>query len=53
MKKVFRLIFGDTRNVASVVVAVALAWGVAHEWPAASGAVLVAALVAAAVWQSL
>ena len=51
MKKVLQLIFGDARNIASVGVAVLLAWAVARWEPAASGWVLVAALVAASVWQ--
>ena len=53
MKKVFQLIFGDARNVASVAVAVALAWGAAQWQPAASGWVLVAALIAATFWQAV
>lgn len=52
MKKVLQLIFGDARNVASVAVAVALAWAAALVLPAASGWVLVAALIAAAIWQA-
>jgi len=52
MKKVVQLIFGDARNVASVVIAVALAWAAAQVLPATSGWVLVAALIAAAVWQA-
>lgn len=52
MKKVLQLIFGDARNIASVGVAVLLAWGAARWEPAASGWVLVAALIAASVWQS-
>ena len=52
MKKVLQLIFGDARNVASVTIAVALAWGLAQVMPAASGWVLVAALLAAAFWQA-
>lgn len=52
MKKVVQLIFGDIRNVASVAVAVALAWTVAQWLPTASGWVLVAALIAAAFWQA-
>ncbi|SCC91997.1 conserved hypothetical protein [Thiomonas sp. X19] len=52
MKKVFQLIFGDVRNVASVMLAVALAWMVAQWMPSASGWVLVAALFAAAFWQA-
>ncbi len=52
MKKVVQLIFGDIRNVASVAVAVALAWAVAQWLPTASGWVLVAALIAAAFWQA-
>ncbi len=52
MKKVLQLIFGDARNVASVAVAVALAWAAAFVLPAASGWVLVAALIAAAIWQA-
>ncbi|MBN8776772.1 hypothetical protein [Thiomonas arsenitoxydans] len=51
MKKVLQLIFGDARNVASV--AVALAWGAAQWQPAASGWVLVAALIAATFWQAV
>jgi len=52
MKKILQLIFGDVRNVASVTVAVALAWATAQVLPEASGWVLVAALIAAAVWQA-
>lgn len=52
MKKVFQLVFGDARNVASVAVAVALAWAAAQWLPAASGWVLVAALIAGAFWQA-
>jgi hypothetical protein len=52
MKKVLQLIFGDARNVASVAVAVGLAWVAAQWLPAASGWVLVAALIAAAFWQA-
>lgn len=52
MKKVFQLIFGDTRNIGSVAAAVALAWGVAQWLPAASGWALAAALIAAAIWQA-
>jgi len=52
MKKVFQLIFGDARNVASVAIAVALAWAAAQVLPASSGWVLVAALITAAVWQA-
>jgi hypothetical protein len=52
MKKVVQLVFGDARNVASVAVAVALAWAVGQWLPAASGWVLVAALIAAAFWQA-
>lgn len=51
MKKILQLIFGDARNIASVGVAVLLAWGVARWEPAASGWVLVAALIAASLWQ--
>ena len=53
MKKIFQLIFGDARNVVSVAVAVALAWGAAQWLPASSGWVLVAALIAAAFWQAV
>ncbi|MDE1951552.1 MAG: hypothetical protein KGL51_01800 [Betaproteobacteria bacterium] len=52
MKKILHLIFGDARNVASVLLAVALAWIVAPWMPSASGWVLVAALFAAAFWQA-
>ena len=52
MKKVFQLIFGDGRNIASVAVALALAWGVAQWLPAASGWALAAALIAAAFWMA-
>jgi hypothetical protein len=53
MKKVLQLIFGDARNVASVAVAVGLAWGAAQWLPASSGWVLAAALIAAAFWQAV
>jgi hypothetical protein len=52
MKKILQLIFGDVRNVASVAIAVALAWAAAQVLPASSGWVLVAALIAAAIWQA-
>ncbi|MGC8702410.1 MAG: hypothetical protein ACP5GC_05400 [Thiomonas sp.] len=52
MKKILQLIFGDARNVASVATAVALAWAAAQVLPATSGWVLMAALIAAAVWQA-
>ena len=52
MRKIFQLIFGDARNVASVMLAVALAWIVAPWMPSASGWVLVATLFAAAFWQA-
>lgn len=52
MKKVFQLIFGDARNIASVAAAMALAWSVAQWLPAASGWTLAAALIAAAFWQA-
>jgi hypothetical protein len=53
MKKVFQLVFGDARNVASVVIALALAWACARWAPDASGWALVAALVASAFWQAI
>ena len=53
MKKIVQLVFGDVRNVASVLIALALA-GVCATWaPAVSGWVLVAALIASAVWQAI
>ncbi|MGA8010562.1 MAG: hypothetical protein WCA24_14360 [Thiomonas sp.] len=52
MKKIFQLIFGDARNVASVAVAVALAWALAQWMPMFSGWLLAAALIAAAFWQA-
>jgi hypothetical protein len=52
MKKLFQLVFGDVRNVVAVVLSVGLAWLVAQRAPAASGWVLFAAIVAAAVWQA-
>jgi hypothetical protein len=52
MKKLIQLVFGDVRNVACVLVALALAAAVARLLPAAAGWVLVAALFAGAAWQA-
>ena len=53
MKKIVQLIFGDARNVASVLIALALGGACAKWAPAASGWVLVATLIASAFWQSI
>jgi hypothetical protein len=48
MKKLLQLIFGDLRNVGSVMVALLAAYGVSRAAPAASGALLVLMLIGAA-----
>lgn len=52
MRKLLQLVFGDPRNAASVVVALLAAYGVSRVAPAASGAVLVVLLIAAAAVQA-
>lgn len=52
MRKLLQLIFGDARNVASVAVALLAAYGISRIAPAASGAVLVLVLIAAAAVQA-
>jgi hypothetical protein len=53
VKKLLQLVFGDARNVASVAVALLVAFGVSRLAPAATGAALALLLVAAAALQSL
>ena len=53
MKKIVQLVFGDTRNVASVLIALISGLTCATWAPAASGWVTVAALVASVVWQAI
>ncbi len=52
MKKLFQLVFGDLRNVASVASAVALALALARVAPQWSGWILVLTLLGAAYWQA-
>ncbi|HEX5462292.1 MAG TPA: hypothetical protein VFX20_20160 [Steroidobacteraceae bacterium] len=52
MRKLLQLIFGDLRNVASVALALLAAYGLSRIAPAASGALLVLILVAAAAVQA-
>jgi hypothetical protein len=52
MRKLLQLIFGDLRNATSVAVALLAACGVFRIAPAASGAVLVLILIAAAAVQA-
>ncbi|HWF97911.1 MAG TPA: hypothetical protein VN691_01895 [Steroidobacteraceae bacterium] len=52
MRKLLQLVFGDARNVASVAVALLAAYGISRIAPAASGAVLVLVLIAAAAVQA-
>ena len=52
MKKLLQLVFGDLRNVASVVLAVALALMLARLVPTLAGWSLVVALLGAAYWQA-
>ncbi|HUA23779.1 MAG TPA: hypothetical protein VMA54_06670 [Steroidobacteraceae bacterium] len=53
MKKLLQLVFGDVRNVASVAVALLVAFGVSRLAPAAAGAVLALLLIAAAALQAI
>lgn len=52
MKKLFQLVFGDARNIASVCLALAAAWLTWRMAPEASGWVLAIALMLAAAWQA-
>lgn len=52
MRKLLQLIFGDLRNVTAVALALLAAYGVSRMVPAASGAVLVLLLIAAAAVQA-
>jgi hypothetical protein len=52
MRKLLQLIFGDPRNVAAVALALLAAYGLARIAPAASGALLVLVLLAAAALQA-
>jgi len=53
MRKLLQLIFGDLRNVASVAIALLVAFLVSRLAPAAAGAALALLLVAAAALQAL
>lgn len=53
MRKLLQLIFGDLRNVSSVALALAAAYGLARIAPALSGVLLVIVLIGAAVVQAL
>lgn len=52
MNKLLQLVFGDWRNVLSVVVCTTLATGAAQALPQVGGWLLVPALLAAAWWQA-
>ena len=52
MRKLLQLIFGDLRNVASVMVALAAAYGLSRIAPALSGVLLVILLIGAAAVQA-
>jgi hypothetical protein len=52
MKKLLQLVFGDLRNVGSVALALAAAYGLARVSPALSGALLVIILIGAAAVQA-
>ena len=53
MRKLLQLIFGDLRNVSAVTLALLAAYGLSRIAPAASGALLVLLLLAAAAVQAL
>ncbi len=53
VRKLLQLVFGDLRNVASVVVALLAAYGVSRLVPAAAGAALALLLIGAAALQAL
>jgi hypothetical protein len=53
MKKLLQLVFGDARNVASVAVALIVAFGVSRLAPAAAGLALALLLIAAAAVQAI
>jgi hypothetical protein len=53
VKKLLQLVFGDLRNVASVAVALIVAFGVSRLAPAAAGAALALLLIAAAAVQAI
>jgi hypothetical protein len=53
MRKLLQLVFGDVRNVASVAVALLLAYGVSRLVPAAAGGALALLLIAAAALQAI
>jgi hypothetical protein len=52
VRKLLQLVFGDLRNATSVAVALLTAYGISRIAPAASGAVLVLILIAAAAVQA-
>jgi ABC-type glycerol-3-phosphate transport system permease component len=52
MRKLLQLVFGDARTVVSVALALGAAYGLSRIAPAASGALLVIILTAAAAAQS-
>lgn len=52
MKKLIKLIFGDLRNVTSVAVALACAYGAFRWQPELAGWLLAILLLGAAAWQS-
>jgi hypothetical protein len=52
MRKLLQLIFGDLRNVASVMVALAVAYSLSRVTPVLSGVLLVILLIGAAAVQA-
>ncbi|MHB8255983.1 MAG: hypothetical protein ACYDHY_01665 [Acidiferrobacterales bacterium] len=53
MRKLLQLVFGDMRNILSIALAIALAY-MAQRWiPAASGWILVGAIIVAGFWQAV
>lgn len=52
MRKLLQLVFGDPRNVASVALALAAAYGLSRGAPALGGALLVLMLIGAAAVQA-
>ena len=51
MRKLLQLVLGDGRNLASVAVALAVAYGASHWAPGAAGWILALGLITAAAWQ--
>ncbi|MDE2604883.1 MAG: hypothetical protein KGL68_03075 [Burkholderiales bacterium] len=52
MRKVLQLVFGEPANIAAVALALAVSAAAHQVWPAASGWILVLALLAGAGWMA-